>query len=108
MQFYAHNCPYYYDNYLITVPAVFLEEVKRLLKNRGKLAVIEFHKRQTPMGPPLAQRLSREEVKELLSQRGFVMQEEFDLGDNFYCLVFLKDEDPEYIIKRLNIEVGGN
>jgi len=92
----------------ITEPAVFLEEVKRLLKNRGKLAVIEFHKRQTPMGPPLAQRLSREEVKELLSQRGFVMQEEFDLGDNFYCLVFLKDEDPEYIIKRLNIEVGGN
>ena len=92
----------------ITEPAVFLEEVKRLLKNRGKLAVIEFHKRQTPMGPPLAQRLSREEVKELLSQRGFVVQEDFDLGDNFYCLVFLKDEDPEYMIKRLNIEAGGN
>ena len=92
----------------ITEPAVFLEEVKRLLKNRGKLAVIEFHKRQTPMGPPLAQRLSREEVKELLSQRGFVVQEDFDLGDNFYCLVFLKDEDLEYMIKRLNIEAGGN
>ena len=92
----------------ITEPAVFLEEVKRLLKNRGKLAVIEFHKRQTPMGPPLAQRLSREEVKELLSQRGFVVQEDFDLGDNFYCLVFLKDEDPEYMIKRLDIEAGGN
>ena len=92
----------------ITEPAVFLEEVKRLLKNRGKLAVIEFHKRQTPMGPPLAQRLSREEVKELLSQRGFVVQEDFDFGDNFYCLVFLKDEDPEYMIKRLDIEAGGN
>jgi ubiquinone/menaquinone biosynthesis C-methylase UbiE len=76
----------------IADPAVFLEEVKRLLRNGGKLALIEFHKRQTPMGPPLAQRLGREEAKELLGQTGFTVREEFDLGDNFYCLVFGKGE----------------
>jgi ubiquinone/menaquinone biosynthesis C-methylase UbiE len=76
----------------IAAPAVFLEEVKRLLRNGGKLALIEFHKRQTPLGPSLAQRLGREEAKKLLGQTGFMVREEFDLGDNFYCLVFGKDE----------------
>lgn len=77
----------------ITNTAVFLDEVKRLLKGRGKLAVIEFHKHETPLGPPVAHRMGRDEAKVLLDETGFVLLEEFDLGANFYCLVFQKGEN---------------
>jgi ubiquinone/menaquinone biosynthesis C-methylase UbiE len=67
---------------------VVLEEVKRLLNNSGKSAVIEFHKRETPMGPPPSHRMGKNEVKDLFGDLGFTVIEDFDLGDNFYCLVF--------------------
>lgn len=65
-----------------------LEETKRLLNDNGKFAVIEFHKRETPMGPPPAHRMGKNEVLNLLGNSGFKVIEDFDLGDNFYCLVF--------------------
>lgn len=66
----------------------FLGEAKRILKKDGILAIIEFLKEQTPMGPPIDHRISKEEVKDELSQRGFSVRQDFDLGLNFYCLVF--------------------
>lgn len=67
---------------------VFLEDVKRILMNQGKLAVIEFHKRETPMGPPVEHRIGKNVVIETLNNSGFLVDDEFDLGDNLYCLVF--------------------
>lgn len=67
--------------------ATILEEVKRMLKPGGKFAVIEFHKRQTTMGPPMAYRIAQEEITELLIGKGFVLQDSFDLGENLYCVV---------------------
>ena len=69
-----------------------LKEVKRILKGNGKVVIIEFHKSNTPMGPPIANRIAKQEVICELQESGFLVHEEFDLGDNFYCLVFiLKD-----------------
>lgn len=68
--------------------AAFLQEVKRLLKPGGRMAVIEFHQRETPMGPPVARRLSQEDVGAVFTDAGFAAQDAFDLGDNFYCIVF--------------------
>lgn len=65
-----------------------LAEFKRIMKSKAKLAIVEFHKRQTPMGPPVLQRLSKEEVAEMSGTYGFDMTGEFDLGENLYCLVF--------------------
>jgi len=65
-----------------------LAEFKRIMKNKAKLAIIEFHKCQTPMGPPSAHRLGKEEVDEMCGAFGFVKTVEFDLGDNLYCLLF--------------------
>ncbi|UWG95418.1 methyltransferase domain-containing protein [Dehalobacter sp. DCM] len=66
-----------------------IKEIKRILKENGKLAVIEFHKRPTTSGPPVEQRLSQDEVKEMMAYSDFTTCDEFDLGDNFYCLVFV-------------------
>ncbi len=64
-----------------------LAEIKRVLKSTGKLAFIEFHKRETPMGPPVEHRISREEVIRICGANGFLVLNEFDVGDNFYCIV---------------------
>lgn len=71
----------------------FLCEVKRILKEYGKLVVIEFFKEQTPMGPPIDHRISKEEVKSELAPWGFSLRQDFDLGPNFYCLVFSADQN---------------
>jgi ubiquinone/menaquinone biosynthesis C-methylase UbiE len=72
----------------INNPSEVIAEIKRILKNNGKIAVIEFHKRETKMGPPIEHRLGKDEVQEMLRAAGFIVQEEFDLGNNLYCMVF--------------------
>ena len=44
---------------------LMLDEIKRILKQGGKLMIIEFHKRETPMGPPLDHRISEEYVEKI-------------------------------------------
>jgi len=68
--------------------STFLDEIKRMLKPEGKVAVIEFHKRSTPIGPMVDHRLGNESVKELFHASGFTLCDEFNLGDNFYCIIF--------------------
>jgi len=68
--------------------ATLLDEIKRIMKDTGKLAIIEFHKRETTMGPPVAHRLSKDEVATICGKHGFKASDEFDLGDNYYCIVF--------------------
>jgi ubiquinone/menaquinone biosynthesis C-methylase UbiE len=75
----------------IIAPALLLKEAKRILKDQGKLAIIEFHKRETPTGPPLDQRIGKVEAKKLLMSLGFKLSAEFDLGENYYCLVLQPD-----------------
>lgn len=68
--------------------ALFLKEAKRILKPDGRLAVIEFHARPTPLGPPPGARLAGDKVNELLLSAGLEKMESFDLGDNLYCMAF--------------------
>lgn len=68
----------------------FVSETARLLKTGGKAAVIEFHKRETPMGPPVWHRIDEDEVMELFAAAGFRAEDRFPLGENFYCQVFVK------------------
>ncbi len=68
-----------------------IDEVKRILKPDGLLAVIEFHKKQTPLGPPLVRRLDAAHVAGMLTDCGMALTERFDLGENFYCLIFKRE-----------------
>jgi len=64
-----------------------LTECRRIMKSKAKLAIIEFHKRQTPMGPPVLHRLGKEEVIEMCEMVGLKKSFEFDLGENLFCLL---------------------
>jgi ubiquinone/menaquinone biosynthesis C-methylase UbiE len=47
----------------------FSEEVKRILKPKGKLAVIEIEKKGTPFGPPQYMRVSPEEMAKIIKMK---------------------------------------
>lgn len=68
--------------------AVMLAEIKRILNDNGRLAVIEFHKKETSLGPPPSHRIGLDEMINIVKCAGFMESDSFDLGDNFYCLVF--------------------
>jgi len=68
--------------------SMMLQEIRRILKRNGRLAVIEFHKGKTPLGAPLDHRISEEKVTELCREIGMNLIENYRLGDNFYCLTF--------------------
>lgn len=57
------------------------------MKSTGKLAVIEFHKQQTPMGSPVAHDISKAEVIGVYNEYGFSYSKEFHLYDNFNYVV---------------------
>jgi ubiquinone/menaquinone biosynthesis C-methylase UbiE len=44
-------------------PEGMMSEIKRILLPGGTLAVIEFHKRRTPLGPPEARRISPDRTR---------------------------------------------
>lgn len=67
---------------------LFLAVAKRIMKSDGKLAVIEYHGWETPNGPKLDHRISKDEITNQLNKAGFEVCQDFDLGENFNCLVF--------------------
>jgi ubiquinone/menaquinone biosynthesis C-methylase UbiE len=65
-----------------------LKELRRVIKDHGKLCVIEFKKMDGPPGPPIEIRLSPEKLEELLVPYGFRSLKSLDLGPFSYLSVF--------------------
>lgn len=64
----------------------FLQEVLRLLKPSGRLAIVEIKKEDTPFGPPLTLRFSPAELR--LEMPGLMPSRFTEVGDHFYLQVF--------------------
>ncbi|MBN1362846.1 MAG: class I SAM-dependent methyltransferase [Sedimentisphaerales bacterium] len=83
--------------YLSTVFHVFSEEQKdgfvreanRLLKPKGKLALVEIEKKDTPFGPPRSKRVSPAEMQQSISMKWLSLTR---VGEHFYMQVFEKNE----------------
>jgi ubiquinone/menaquinone biosynthesis C-methylase UbiE len=65
-----------------------LKEAKRILKENGKLVVIEFKKEPMTVGPPLEIRISEEELKKFLEKLGFIFEKSFNIGPYSYLATF--------------------
>lgn len=57
-----------------------LADVRDALGDAGAVGIVEWKKEETPHGPPLGERLGRDDVASLLAAAGFRLDEEFPVG----------------------------
>ena len=68
-----------------------LEEIGRILKPRGTLAILEWKKdADTNMGPPFEERLTQEQTIEIAEGAGFVLKNLFENLSYHYLAIFVK------------------
>lgn len=68
----------------------FIGEVKRMLKPGGTCVVVDWKPEETPMGPPVAERLAPADVSEEFDAAGFLVGGNCEIGPYHYGLKFIK------------------
>lgn len=71
----------------------FLQEVKRILAWDGKVAIIEWKKKESHIGPPITHRIAEAELIDKLKYLEFEDISKIDLGDEFYGIVATKQHE---------------
>lgn len=66
----------------------YLQRLRKALKPDGRVAIIDWHKRELPVGPPLDHKLAREQVIEEMSRAGYSLSAEPDFLTYQYFLIF--------------------
>ena len=64
-----------------------LRELSRITKSRGVLCLVDWEKQETSFGPPVAERLARQDLKTALARNGIVLIDEQKPNDDHYLLV---------------------
>lgn len=68
----------------------FLNEVKRIISPKGRIAIVEWQKINSEFGPPIEHRLDKVDLINLLDTLGFSNISTIDIGENFYGLIAQK------------------
>jgi len=66
----------------------YLSQIKKLLKPRGEVVMIDFHKKELPVGPPLRMKIAREDLIRQMNDNGFRLIREHTFLPYQYFLVF--------------------
>lgn len=72
-----------------------MREMARLAKTGGTVVVVEWKASASPMGPPSAQRIGKEEAKKILDCEYLDFHDEFEAGPYHYGLIYYRSETPE-------------
>lgn len=67
-----------------------LLSIRKTLKKKGKIGIVEWRKEPTPNGPPVTDRLDAEELSALLTDSGFVPADQRITGNAHYFLTAVK------------------
>jgi arsenite methyltransferase len=66
----------------------YLALMKRMLKPRGEIVMIDFHKKELPVGPPLQMKIAREDLIKQLASNGLRLATEHTFLPYQYFLIF--------------------
>ena len=66
----------------------YLAKMKKLLKPGGLVVMIDFHKRELPVGPPIGMKIAREDLLKQMTANGFRLAAEHTFLPYQYFLVF--------------------
>jgi ubiquinone/menaquinone biosynthesis C-methylase UbiE len=59
----------------------FVQEIRRVLKEGGRVSLVDFQKKETSFGPPLSERIGIEEVESIFS--GFTSMESWSFEEYY-------------------------
>jgi hypothetical protein len=62
--------------------------MKKLLKPRGQVVMIDFQKRELPVGPPVGMKIAREDLLTQMEAHGFRLVKEHTFLPYQYFLIF--------------------
>jgi len=65
----------------------FIQGIRRMLADNGRMAVVEWEKIDSEFGPPKDHRLDKAELAKIMVAAGFKNISLIDLGENFYGMV---------------------
>jgi arsenite methyltransferase len=66
----------------------YLSLIKRILKPGGEVIMIDFHKKELPVGPPMQTKIAREDLVKQMENNGFRLAKEHTFLPYQYFLVF--------------------
>jgi ubiquinone/menaquinone biosynthesis C-methylase UbiE len=66
----------------------YLAKMRKLLKPGGQVVMIDFHKRELPVGPPVAMKIAREDLIKQMEHHGFRLAKEHTFLPYQYFLAF--------------------
>jgi len=67
-----------------------LRESNRMIKKDGRLMIVEWKEISSPLGPPLNQRIKKDNIISIANTLGLELIEEFEAGEYHYGLIFVK------------------
>ena len=67
----------------------YLALMKRMMKPGGQVVMIDYQKRELPVGPPLAMKIAREDLVAQMAKSGFRLAQEHTFLPYQYFLVFV-------------------
>jgi arsenite methyltransferase len=67
----------------------YLLLMKKMLKPGGEVVMIDFHKKELPVGPPLSMKIAREDLIKQMESNGFRLKKEHTFLPYQYFLVFV-------------------
>jgi arsenite methyltransferase len=68
--------------------AKYLSHIKKMLKPGGEIVMIDFHKKELPVGPPMQMRIAREDLIKQMEGNGFRLAKEHTFLPHQYFLIF--------------------
>ncbi len=66
----------------------YYAKLARALKPGGRIVIVDFHKRELPVGPPMTMKIAEADVVRELASAGFRQSRSFDFLPHQYFLVF--------------------
>jgi arsenite methyltransferase len=63
--------------------------MKKMLKPTGEIVMIDFHKKDLPVGPPMQMKIAREDLIKQMECNGFRLTKEHTFLPYQYFLVFV-------------------